>query len=159
MGILGFVISVINFIYFFVIRRKRLTIRFGDYGIRKYRNNFDLLTVHYQFENNSQLPLSITRVKIIIDNNKYDCDRKKHTAETNQVKRNAEVITLETKTDILPINLASLEARSGFLSFPIPQDSVSTADKVLNFEISTNRGIPFQKTFPLYEDIQVVGSR
>lgn len=50
---------------------------------------------------------------------------------------------------LLPINLSSLEAFSGYLAFLVPRDTVSEQEKYLTFEICTNRGKAFQKTFLL----------
>ncbi len=155
LGILGFIISLINIIYFLVVRRKKVTVNFGDYGIRSLRKNSDLLLIHYRFDNNSQLSIAITRVRILISGKEFDCDRGVHIAEKFKNEENhKEVYSKITTTDILPINLAPLASQSGFLGFVIPQDILLNGEKSLTFRIYTNRGKVIQKTFALYEDVK-----
>lgn len=154
-GILGFVISVVNLVYFLLVRKKKLTIRFSTYGVRNYCRE-KVAIVAYQFDNNSQLPISITRIKLITSVGEYDCSNRIHIAE--EFKRTTGGVTTlqkEIYTDHAPINLPSLGSQSGFLAFVIPPNTLSNGEKALTFRIYTNRGKAVQKTFALFEDIQI----
>lgn len=156
LGIAGFIISLINFAYFFIIRRKNIVVNFGSYGIKNYFKNQKMLSIHYRFDNNSQLSTAITRIQLIIDNKKYDCDNMSIIATKYSYKEGNETVYRHfTKTDILPINLLPLESRSGYLGFVIPRDILSNVEKVLTFRICTNRGKAVQKTFVLHEDTRL----
>lgn len=155
-GVLGFIISVINFAYFFIIRRKNLNIRFGDIGVREYYTPNDLLKVQFSFENKSQLPISITRVQLVINGTYYDCLRLPVIIEEVERKRNNVVYDRDTiKSTSTPLNLPSLGASSGFLSFQVPRGSLSNDETALTFRICTNRGKAIQKTFALHEDLLI----
>lgn len=153
LGIIGFIFSLINFVYFFIIRKKHLIIKFGEYGIRNFRDDKKLLIIDYRFDNASQLPISITNVQILIDNKFFDCYNRKTLAEEMVRKSNGIIIGRNISyTDKMPINLNSLASQSGFLAFPIPQDKLSVGEKSLNFRICTNRGKAIQKTFVLHAE-------
>ena len=152
-AIIGLVISTINFIYFFAVRKKKLMINFGDIGIKNYIRNSNILLTHYRFDNCSQLSISITRIQLIINNIRYDCDIRKHIAEKMEYSKNKDVYhKIISETDVLPINLLPLASQSGFLGFVIPPNSLSKDEKALTFRICTNRGKAIQKTFVLHED-------
>ncbi len=152
-GVFGFIISVINFVYFFVIRRKNLNIRFGDIGVREYYVQNDLLKVQFSFENKSQLPVSVTRIQFVLNGTYYDCLRLPVIIEEVERKRNDVVYDRDIiKSVFTPINLPSLGAASGFLVFQVPQGSLSKDETTLTFRICTNRGKAIQKTFVLHED-------
>lgn len=155
-GIVAFVISVVNFMYFFVIRKKKLYVRFGKIGVSDNFQNTSLLKVHYSFVNKSQLPISITRIRVVINNEFYDLDTLPRIVEQYTKKQGNEIIDRYTaKSEYTPINLASLGAHSGFFAFVIPQDSLSGSEKALTFQICTNRGKAVQKTFSLNVDTRV----
>lgn len=155
-GILAFIISVINFVYFFVIRKKKLNVRFGDIGVRDSFNSNLLLKVHYSFENRSQLPISITRIQVVLNEKLYDCERLPQVIEEITRKRGTEIYDRDVlKSNSVPINLPALGATSGFLAFLVPQGTVSNSDKALTFRICTNRGKAVQKTFSLHEDVRI----
>lgn len=153
-GILGFIISIINFIYYFLIRRKKLNIRFETMATRKYFDSKNVAIVKCIFENQSQLPISITRIQLIINNELYDCENLPVIAEKITRKQNNEVYDEDIiKTNSTPINLMALSAFSGYFAFAIPKDTLSNSDKSLTFQICTNRGKAVQKTFVLNEDV------
>ena len=125
-GILGFIISIINFAYFFVIRRKKLNVRFGDIGIREYYDSNDMLKVQFSFENKSQLPISITRIQLVLSETFYDCNRLPVVIEEVTRKRKNEIYDRDiVKSVCIPINLPALGAYSGFFAFLIPRGILS----------------------------------
>lgn len=156
LGIAGFIISLINFVYFFIIRRKNIIVNFGSYGIKNYIKNQKMLLIHYRFDNNSQLSIAITRIQLVVNNKKYDCDNMPIIATKYRYKEGNETVYQHfTKTDVLPINLLPLASHSEYLGFVIPRDILSNVERVLTFRICTNRGKAVQKTFVLHEDIRL----
>lgn len=155
-AIIGLIISLINLSYFFISRKRKLTINFDAYGVKPHYDKNNLLLVHYRFDNNSQLSISFTRIQVILNHQRYDCSIRKLIAEEFR-RTNAGKVTYEdiTTTDILPINIAPLASHSGFLGFVIPQDIRLINETALTFRICTNRGKAIQKTFELFEDVQV----
>lgn len=155
-GIIGFILSLINFVYVLENNRKKLNIRFGDMNVSDYYEGKDVLKVHFSFENESQLPISITRIQLVIEKELYDCLRLPVIIEEVTRKRETEIYDRDLiKSISVPINLDSLSAESGFLAFSIPQDKLSKNEKVLTFRICTNRGKAIQKSFLLHADTQV----
>lgn len=154
-AIAGFIISLINFAYFFIVRKRKITINFGAYGIRNYHDK-QLLLIRYRLDNNSQLPISITRMQILFNRKKYDCDNREHVAEEYSYKKAGQLVYESTvTTDILPVNLSSLASHTGFLGFVIPPDTIPENEKSLTFRICTNRGGAIRKTFLLCKDVRV----
>lgn len=152
-GILGFIISLINLVYFFLIRRKKLNIRFGIMSVSHYHTSNNLLKIQYSFENKSQLTISITRIQVLVNGKLYDCERLPVIIEQVTRKQGNQVYDCDfIKSNSVPINLLPLAAESGFFAFAIPKDTLSNFDKALIFRICTNRGRAIQKTFVLHED-------
>lgn len=148
-GILGFIISLINIIYFFAIRRKNLYIRFGKMGVTK-ASSMDLLKVQYSFENSSQLPISVTRVQLLVNDKYYDCYDLPMIIEKAERARNGEIYDRDyIKSKSVPVNLLPLQADSGYFVFLIPRGTVSNSCQHLSFRICTNRGSAIEKTFEL----------
>ena len=152
-GILGFIISLINLAYFLLSKRKKINVRFGKMTIRDSYHGKNALIIQYFFENQSQLPVSITRIQFCIDGHSYDCDEIPTIVEQKISSTNGEVYDREViKSSFPPFNLSSLAAKSGFLLFAIPKDMQLNPDKDLIFRICTNRGKAVQKTFVPHED-------
>ncbi len=153
-GILGFVVSVINVVYFFAIRRKNLKIRFEEFGISPYYSDNEILKIRFCFQNLSQLPVSITRIQLIVDGKAYDCTNLPIMVEERTRKRGSDVIDRITINSIsVPVNLQPLMAQGDYFAFPIPRGILSNSEKSLTFRISANRGKVIQKTFSQYEDV------
>lgn len=144
-GILGFIISIINFVYFFVIRKKKLKIRFEEFGVCKYYNG-EVLKIRFCFQNLSQLPVSITRIQLVVNDSMYDCTNSPVNIEEITRRRGTTVIERTTVNSVtVPINLQPLMSQGDYFAFPIPQGIVSNSEKSLTFRIYTNRGKAIQK--------------
>ncbi len=155
-GIVAFVISAINFGYFFIIRRKKLNVRFDEMTVVPHFSKMECLKVRYIFENQSQLPISITRMQLLLDGNYIDCERLPYLAEEIKHSVGDKVKYHEIiKTNSVPFAISSLGAVSGFFAFAIPQGTLSKNEKALTFRICTNRGKAVQKTFVLREDTPI----
>lgn len=165
-AIAAFLISTVDFVYLYHTRRKRITIYFGkiivsNYTIKKndingIERDFHIVKIPFRVDNRSQLPISITRIGILIDGIKYDSEPRPHVAEIHKQKMGKELDDkIVIHTDVLPIYLDSLAAHFGYLAFLIPPNILSGREKALNFQICTNRGKAVEKTFALYEDHQL----
>lgn len=143
-------ISLINLIYFFVIRHRNLKIEILRIGISKIHS---IANIYFTIENCSQLSISITQIKLILGTEKYLASIFPETVLSKTFRTNGEITKVEeVKSQTMPINLMPLASFAGHISFPVPRDSLSGHEKQLTFEISTNRGNPFQKTCELREN-------
>lgn len=151
LGILGFLISVVNLYFFFLTRKKKLSI-----CIKQFRVNTDyadMLTVYIRFDNLSEMPISITQIRLIVDGKYYDVFPCPMIAVEWKSSNNGKILhdyAIATHTDT--INLNPLESAYKYLAFQIPRGSVSVDEKSLTFEICTNRGKKVQKSFALCAD-------
>lgn len=141
LGVLGFLISLTNVIILMYSRKVKLNFGIEQLRISPYYNNSNLASVLFVIENCSQLPVSITRMRIKINKTYYDAYRElvliyeQKTLSGGVIKD-----SIKTYSNVLPINLSSLASFAGYLSFPIPQNILEESDTTLCFEIRTNRG-------------------
>ncbi len=154
-GIVGFLISLINVIYCIICNRKKLVFNFGNYGVESHIKNQKLFIIYYRVDNLSQKPISITRIQLSINDSLFESEPRPHKAEEQFWSKGDRVYhEIITDTKVLPINLDSLASESGYIAFAIPQDISLTPEKSLTFRICTNRGRAFQKTFLPHEDMR-----
>lgn len=152
LGILGFIISLINLIHYFAIRRVNLDIAFLKYSVNDYTFGNDRIFVQYRIDNKSQLPIAITDIQLIIDGKSYLTDYLPHEIFSYCKRSKGEIVEhLPKYNDKLPINLNSLSFRSDFLAFVVPRGILKEGEKDLTFQIRTNRHMEVQKTFALNE--------
>lgn len=155
-GIIAFVISLVNFIYFFVIRKRKLYARFSRIAVCDNFRNTKLLKVEFSFVNKSQLPISITRISLKVENKYYDPSSLPRVIEEYTSRHGKEINAhYVTKSEYTPVNLPALGAHSGYFAFELPQGILSGDEKSLTFRVCTNRGRAVQKTFALNEDRRV----
>lgn len=157
-AIFAFVISISNFISSIWAKRKRISIMFdgmyiSDYKIEVGSGMKVIAKIRYSVSNLSQLPISITRIRLIVRGQYIESEPRPYIAEEfidsrAGVSYNHDII----KTTVLPIRLDSLGAHFGYLAFLIPPDMLSGHETALNFEICTNRGKAIQKSFSLHEE-------
>ncbi len=147
LGIAGFVISLINLIHYFISRRVHLEITFLEYAHRKYIEGNKRLLVHYQINNKSQLPISITNIQVEVNNTLYSENYDTH--EILSYKHTAKDVNeyIPTYNEHMPINLDCLHSHSGYLVFVIPEDDFPVIEKGLIFQIRTNRNKAIQMKF------------
>lgn len=147
LGIAGFIISLINLIHYFISRKINLEITFLEYAHRNYIKGNRRLIVHYQINNKSQLPISITNIQVLVNNKLYSEDYETH--EILAYKRIAKDVNeyVPTYNKHLPINLDCLQSNSGYLVFSISEDIFPKIDEGLIFQICTNRNKVIQMKF------------
>lgn len=154
LGIAGFIVSLINVFYFFVTKIRKLKICFKKYKVKNFMYN-QYVSVFYQFENLSQLNISITNVKLVVQNETYDYYTDKFEVSSFVKEKNGTTVYGEyTFNDTLPINLLPLFSKSGYLTFELPKGTIQENCKELTFQICTNRGNVIQSTFVL-DDFQI----
>lgn len=153
LGIIGFIFSVVNFVYFFATKKKKFVVCFARYGIKPHFGSSQLMLVQYRFDNLSQESLTITQIRLIVKDNKFNCYHIPYPAIQTKLTQGDNVnFDITIPTDVMPINLGALASQGGYLGFQVPEDTLPEGETHLTFEICTNRGKPFQKTFVLNED-------
>lgn len=148
LGILGFAISAINIISYFHSRRIHLEITFLEFAYRDYIDSQKRIIVHYRATNNSQLPISISNIRLNIGENFYYEDYNMHEILSYCKRSGKEIVErISTYNEHLPINLDCLQSHSGYLVFVIPADNLPNLDKGLTFQIYTSRGTESKRIF------------
>ena len=149
LGIAGFIISLINLINYFATQKVNLEITFLEYVYREYNTGKKRIFVHYQINNKSQLPISITDIQVEINNKLYTEDYSTH--EIISYKHTGKDINeyVPTCNEHFPSNLECLHSHSGYLVFVVPEDNLPNLDKGLTFQIRTNRNKELKKIFLL----------
>lgn len=147
LGILGFIISLINIISYFLSRRINLEIKITEFALRDGSQGRKRIFIHYQANNKSHLPITITDLQLVLNNNTYTEDYNTH--EAISYRHTAKGINeyVPTYNEHIPINLPMLSSRAGYLVFSIPEDIVENDYKALTFQIRTNRHKEVQRTF------------
>ncbi len=135
LGVLGFVISLTNLIYFFAIRRINFSITVTKCNAKELSDCY-LNYLYVKLENNSQLPISLTRFRILINNKEFDSECVPHYVYLSNFT-DAEHINVKSQT--LPINLQPLQAWSGVLVYEAPIDFQLSLETPLSVVIATNR--------------------
>lgn len=151
LGILGFIISMTNLIHYFVSRRINLEIKITEFALRDGSRGNKRIFVHYQMNNKSHLPITVTDMQLVILEKTYIEDFNTH--EVISYKHTGKGINeyVPTYNEHLPINLPMLSSHAGYLVFSVPANIVENVDKDLTFQIRTNRHKEVQKIFALNE--------
>ncbi len=147
LGILGFIISITNLIHYFASRRINLEIKITEFALRDGSRDDKRIFVHYQINNKSHLPITVTDMQLVILGKIYIEDFNTH--EVISYRHTAKNVNeyVPTYNEHLPINLPMLSSHAGYLVFSVPQDIAENVDKDLTFQIRTNRHMEVQKTF------------
>ncbi len=149
-AIAGFLISVITLIQ--NVRSKRVNIRTHITSF-DYREPAMFFTM--AFENFSELPIAITDIKFIGEEETIRCNPISREIFVNKKTRNNVVVqTTPYVSSNLPIQIPALGSFSGIILFAPVQDPPKKDSKWVTFEIHTNRRKAFRTTLELSEDIQ-----
>lgn len=160
-SIIALIISITDFIYLYYTKKKRITVYFGKTVISKYtisipdldgiEKEMSIFKIRFRIDNRSQLPISITKIGILIDGIRYDSETRPYLTEIQQYKTgNKTEDKVVLHTEVLPIYLDSLASRSGYLAFLIPPNTLSGHETALNFQICTTRGKAIESTLTLH---------
>lgn len=160
-SIIALIISITDFVYLYYTKKKRITVYFGKTAISKYTiavpdldgndKEVSIFKIRFRIDNRSQLPISITKIGVLIDGIKYDSEPRPYLTEIHERKSGGEVEDkVVIHTDVLPIYLDSLASHSGYLAFLIPPNTLSGRETALNFQICTTRGKAIESTLALH---------
>ena len=155
-GILGFIISVINIASFFWRNRVNLEVTVLKYDIQDYIGGEIRLFVAFMLSNKSQLPLAVTDMKIIANGNSYPPDKQAHIV--GQYKYSENGITVDRKTtynSYPPVSLSSLGAESGYFVYILPRETQLDFCHGMNFEIDTNRSLVAKTKLAPMETVEI----
>lgn len=139
-SVLAFIMSSATWIMAFCTQRKKLKITVQDY--RRIKNRY---TFFVMIENQSRLPISITRFFLLSNDGLTECAIEPTLIKENIRKSKGQIIeTINQRSMPLPLNLSSLGALSGYVLFR-SETEILTADATeVNFVIHTNRGKALQ---------------
>lgn len=139
-AILGLLGSIFSWVFNFLSRRKK--IRFLIYD---YQRLGDIHQFVFSIENLSQLPISISRIFLVIDNKKYECTYipKRVSETTREIGR--KVIERKSEYSLpMPIVLTSLGAMHGYVIFENCPKNLENPQTPATLLLHTNRGRPMK---------------
>ena len=145
-SILAFIMSLLSWIHMWLYQRRKLKISILKY-YRIFNSHYFLLS----FENHSRIPILISRIKIIQENeNNRQCSLTSTVMIKSEIKRkNGDIERNSIHTVKFPISIGSLSGTSEFIAFEENQDNHKDLPNELIFQVCTNRGKAFQTKFLL----------
>ena len=145
-AVLSFFLSSASWIYTWIKRRKRL-----KFTIQEARARDDVLFFFLQIENESELPIAITRIQVLIDGKFIDCTAIPEFVYGLSHRSGDELVASKDFFSMqMPIELNPLGAVSGFVLFEGLQTSLPPSATQVIFRISTNRGKAEKIELPLF---------
>ena len=148
-AVASFLMSLSSWVYSIITNRKNISIVIRD--IKTY-NNTTILNM--SFENKSQLPISITRIAMVVHGSKTDCTvTDVPMIEINKKNGDGSIYGYdELRCLPIPIHLSELGSAGGFILFENVPDLPEPSSTHLTLLIATNRGRAIEKQFPLPQD-------
>lgn len=144
-SIISLFISAFTLIYNIVVRHKKIKINIIQHNFKKHTHLF-LLSI----ENQSQLPISISRIVLKICDNEYRCESVSKMTEETVRKIGNQIIDRKTIYSLsMPISLSSLGGIQGYVIFEDCSQPLEIAENNVIFQVYTNRGNPIQLKVPL----------
>ena len=145
-SISAFVMSLLSWVHVWVYQRRKLSIRIVNYLPLRNEHNFFL-----SFENESRLPVLVTRIWLLSDCGKrLECLVTPSTIfEITRTKGEKEMSRESIKNLQMPLAISGLGGLSGWITFVDPHKTLVPLSTVANFQVHTNRGGPFRMTLPL----------
>lgn len=128
-------------------RKRNITLQFVQ---AKRVENGAYLLVQFQAANHSKIPISITRMQLVLDDQLCDVDFIPVCVEDSRLK-----ILDSTYSELIPINLGAHTLRNWFFAFKIHSNTYINCSENLTFIISTNRGKSVKKNFSLNDNIHI----
>ena len=144
-AVVSFALSSGSWIQTWIKRRKRL-----KFTIQEARARDDVLFFFLQIENESELPIAITRIQVLVDGNFIDCTAIPEFVYGFSHRSGDELVASKDFFSMqMPIELNPLGAVSGFVLFEGLQTSLPPSATQVIFRISTNRGKAEKIELPL----------
>ena len=132
-AILALIISLINLIIYFINNKKKIEINLNTYRFTKLPKGYFYI-FNVQIVNKSRTPIAIKGINC----NGTDNPPIPYLVKENTRKSGKEILSYEKYMTIeFPVNLNSLEGKSGYLEF---KSDVELKLEDLMFSIYTNRG-------------------
>jgi hypothetical protein len=141
----GFVMSASSWVYTFIAQKKSLSFRITEASCCN-----DTTVLFLQIENNSRLPISITRIVLNCNSKLMDCVSPPVIVREDTRKCGSELIERKTYYSMqIPIPIDSLGAVSGYVAFQGDQCNLEADSKSVNLVIYTNRGKAMKTTLEI----------
>lgn len=121
--------------------RRKLLIKLSYFGYNKQKC---IALANMQFSNKSRLPISITDVRVKVNNIYYACKKHPVLADSSKHEWSKNVSVKDFYSVQFPLAMLSLGGTGGYLVFDIPQGVDAPLSMPMTFLISTNRGRPFE---------------
>ena len=151
---LAFGLSVYNTILILKDKRRDFSIEFDEMYVQNYIGHHDekqdAIKFKYTISNHSQLPIAITKIRLLINNTYYDVDYIPHYVEQSGYHQGGKIICEDVLTSVvLPIRLEGLGASIGFLTYVVPRGIITGNETSFSALIFTNRGDPIETELTL----------
>ena len=137
-GVAGFIMSTVSWIYTYMVNRKILTITVHECRHSGVGYNFYL-----SIDNKSQLSIAVTNIELVTESGAYavhavpEIARHRWTRVGNEYTHD-----FSWENIAMPINIPSLGSTGGYLLFQDCRDALTTDATEVTFRVYTNRGRP-----------------
>nr|DAF30758.1 MAG TPA: hypothetical protein [Caudoviricetes sp.]DAW38987.1 MAG TPA: hypothetical protein [Caudoviricetes sp.] len=135
-AVAGFLMSLATWVHTFLSQRRNVGIR-----ITEFRADEKIALFFIHIENKSRLPIAITRIVLISNQEKVDCEPFPTWVLDSTHKIGKEIISQRSYYSMqMPIAISSLGAVSGYVLFQADQCMIPDDAKLANLQVYTNRG-------------------
>ena len=141
-ALFGAVGTLITWGHYLLTNRKDFDINILKYNYKDERWVFDL-----QIINNSQSPLTVTRIELVSQDKTVMCETlPKYVGRQSRTIKGEEVVIQTYLSLALPINLAPQGGIGGCILFQVPQSFLQSPSNTVTFRVYSNRGQKSEKT-------------
>lgn len=153
-SVLAFIMSLSTWVFTFINQRRKVKLNVEHY-YQSGNGNYHFFL--FSIENRSRLPILITHIYLINENqNKLKCQIMPTEVITTTLKSGNVEKTLKSIYSIqFPISISSLDGISGYIAFEDRQKVIPVLTTDANFEVHTNRGRSFLLKLPLNKIVDV----
>ena len=144
-AVAGFLMSLATWIHTFLSQRKNIRIR-----ITECKSDDEITLCFVHIENKSRLPIAITRIVLLSEQNEVDCVPFPTWGLDDTRRSGKEIISRKSYYSMqMPIAISALGAVSGYVLFQSDQRMIPDDAKLLNLKVYTNRGLTKIWSIPL----------
>lgn len=144
-ALFGAVGTLITWGHYLLTNRKDFDINILRYNYKDDEWLFDL-----QIINNSQSPLTVTRIELVSQDKTAMCETLPKFIGKQYLTQKGEEIIIQTHLSLaLPINLAPQGGIGGCILFQVPQSFLQSSSSTVTFRVYSNRGQKSEKTVSL----------
>ena len=139
-GVIALILSAVNFIHYYKSRKVDYTIQLVDYNIGLLSDiQKQKLRVTFEFVNNSQLPISITDLRLAVKGQYYSETKLPFEIYHYVHRIRQQEYPRFFYNEHLPLKLEALGSQQCHLVFLLPLDTIKSSETLLTFQIRTNR--------------------